>query len=70
MEPEEKEDVTSGYRVGRASLLYAIDVKSSSGVQQGELLPRQELDLTFQHWYLEDGVLCGPVTEVPRSYLS
>ena len=57
------------------------ELKSSSGVQQGDvcgpalfaitlqkvLLRLQELDLTFQHWYLDDGVLCGPVSEVSKA---
>lgn len=54
---------------------------SSRGVQQGDvcgpalfaialhcvILRLNELDLNFQNWYLDDGILCGPAEEVNKA---
>ena len=54
------------------------EVNSSQGVQQGDvcghllfsvilhrlLLRLEQLGLSFQHWYLDDGILCGKIEVV------
>ena len=57
------------------------EVQSSCGVQQGDvcgpalfaiaiqktILELTELNLSFQYWYLDDGILCGPASDVARA---
>ena len=34
---------------------------------QKTVLELVDLNLTFQYWYLDDGVLCGPANDVARA---
>ena len=57
-------------------------IQSTRGVQQGDvlgpalfalsiqpvLLKLQELELNFQGWYLDDGVLCGPLDVLQEAF--
>ena len=56
------------------------ELESSCGVQQGDvcgpamfaitihkILELADLNLTFQYWYLDDGILCGPTSDVARA---
>ena len=57
------------------------ELESSCGVQQGDvcgptlfaiaihktIMELDDLNLTFQYWYLDDGILCDPASEVAHT---
>ena len=67
----------------KPSVLFGNDfeISSSQGVQQGDVcvplmfsialhrlvLRLEQLGLSFQHWYLDDGILCGKVSVVGKA---